>query len=457
MSDCHFDLGEAVDFIKNNGYSRVGLQFPLDLLCFSIDVYDELSKRTSAAIAILGDTPYSGCCIDEMAGKRWGVDAVIHFGNACLTESTGEVDVFYVFGDFPCPSIDDNLAKIGGQIAEHLSCHNGSALFFYDFRYRNTAKNLTGHLTSEGIDLVFTEPALPGLDFTTDPSSFKHAGRVFRCSDKSRPFRCLLYLGECDPAFYSILVSLKEAYAIKAIAIDPKTGLVAPVPKSASAFLRRRYFLMERFKSAKRIGILMGTLSVSRYSDIVARLKRLLHRAKKPYTTLVVGRINEAKLMNFLDLDAFVLVACPHTSVFDDPNLLIPIVTPFELECVLHDLSEENEASTGYSRRWTGFWLPLDFAADILDPESVTFAPEESVVPTRDSEENIGKEEEESKEGALVACDSANWSLALVSGALPGIRDSWRGLDLALGQTPPLTTIRRGRTGLPINYSTFCE
>ncbi|CDI97955.1 Diphthamide biosynthesis protein 2 [Echinococcus multilocularis] len=458
MSRCHFDIEGAVDFITKNGFSRVGLQFPSDLLCSSIDVYEELSKRTSSAVAVLGDTPYSSCCVDELAGKRWGVDAVIHFGNACLTESTGEISVFYVFGDIPCPSISGNLAKIGDQITQYLSCHDGPTLFFYDFRYSNTAKKLADHLASESIDLVFSEPALPGLDITTDASFVKHAGRVFRCSDKLKSPRCLLYLGECDSAFYSILVSLKEAYTIKAFTIDPTSGQVAPAPKSALAFLRSRYFLMEKIKSAKRIGILMGTLSASRYRDIVARLKRLLRRAKKPYTTLVVGRINEVKLMNLPDLDGFVLVACPQASLFNDPNLLIPVVTPFELECVLRDLSTEGEASIEHPRRWNGLWMPLDFAADILDSESAIFAPEESVVPARDSEKTVGKEEEEPKEGALVSRDSANWSLALAcEDLLLGTRDSWRGLDPALGQAPPLTTIQRGRTGLPTKYSTLCE
>ena len=112
----------------------------------------------------------------------------------------------------------------------------------------------------------------------------------------------------------------------------------------------------------------MGTLSLSHHREIVARLKRLLRRAKKPYTTLVVGRINEAKLMNLPDLDALVLIACPQSSLFDDPTLLIPVVTPFELECVLYDLCEKQEESEGHPRRWNGLWLPLDFAADILDP-----------------------------------------------------------------------------------------
>lgn len=90
--------------------------------------------------------------------------------------------------------------------------------------------------------------------------------------------------------------------------------------------------------------------------------------------------------------------------------------------------------------------------------ESEIFAPEDSVVPPSDSGENIGREEEELKEGTLVARDRAKWSLALAfEDLLSGTRDSWRGLDPALGQAAPLTTIQRGRTGLPTNYSTFCE
>ncbi len=104
----------------------------------------------------------------------------------------------------------------------------------------------------------------------------------------------------------------------------------------------------------------MGTISVSHYREVVERLKRLLRRAKKPYTTLVVGRINEAKLMNLPDLEAYVLVACPQASLFDDPTIIPPVVTPYELECAL--------AEDGGERQWIGTRMPLDFNADILNP-----------------------------------------------------------------------------------------
>lgn len=123
---------------------------------------------------------------------------------------------------------------------------------------------------------------------------------------------------------------------------------------------------------------------MSHYREIVERLKFLLKLAKKPYTTLVVGRINEAKLLNLPDLEAMVLVGCAETSVLEDKLLdtttkMMPIVTPYEMECALavftsspsaaeRDESGKDKPSRDHRRRiWLGSRLPLDFSADILD------------------------------------------------------------------------------------------
>ncbi|VDD78216.1 unnamed protein product [Mesocestoides corti] len=452
-----FDISEAVAFINENGYSRVGLQLTSDLLIYSVDAYEQFCKQTSASIVILGDTPYSSCCVDELAGSLFGVDAIIHFGNACLTKSTGKVAVFYVFGNIKCPLVDNNLVGVSNKLFEQISSLGGAVLFAYDFRFRETARGLADHLLSKSLDVWFSEPAYPCLDTQTS-SQFLHAGRIFKRTGASSTPNVLVYVGECDSAFYRILVSLGGAYQIKAYTVDPLTGQVAEATKSASSFLRRRYYLMERARSARRIGILMGTLSASRYPEIVARLKRLLKRAKKPFTTVVVGRINEAKLLNLPDLDALVLVACPQASVFDDPSLIVPVVTPYEMECVLYSLCGEDECRTGkHPREWMGTWLPLDFVADILDTGAPSYAPEESVVPSEipvhDSDDPTA-----SSSRALVCRDEANWSLALACEDLASRgRDAWLGLDPQLGQTPPLTSIQPGRSGVPTNYSTMTD
>jgi diphthamide biosynthesis enzyme Dph1/Dph2-like protein len=39
----------------------------------------------SLATAILADTSYNPCCVDEIAAAHWEADAIIHYGPACLT------------------------------------------------------------------------------------------------------------------------------------------------------------------------------------------------------------------------------------------------------------------------------------------------------------------------------------------------------------------------------------
>ncbi len=71
-------------------------------------------------------------------------------------------------------------------------------------------------------------------------------------------------------------------------------------------------------------------------------------------------------MLNIPDLEALVLVACPEASLLDDPDLLLPIVTPFELECALHDVTnDDGEEEREPTRVWTGSRLWLDFH-DIL-------------------------------------------------------------------------------------------
>ena len=61
-------------------------------------------------------------------------------------------------------------------------------------------------------------------------------------------------------------------------------------------------------------------------------MKALLKKAGKKYYTFVIGKLNVAKLANFMEIDIFVLVACPENSLLDNAEFYRPVITPFELE-----------------------------------------------------------------------------------------------------------------------------
>merc|ERR1719447_583230 len=108
-----------------------------------------------------------------------------------------------------------------------------------------------------------------------------------------------------------------------------KNSLI-PVGLAVTKLLMRRYFLVEKTKDASRIGLLVGTLGTEKYLDILEQLKTSGKNAGKRMYTFLVGKPNVAKLANFPEIDVFVLVACPETTLINSKEFLQPIITPFE-------------------------------------------------------------------------------------------------------------------------------
>ncbi|CAG8854325.1 44503_t:CDS:2, partial [Gigaspora margarita] len=101
------------------------------------------------------------------------------------------------------------------------------------------------------------------------------------------------------------------------------------------------------------------------YLEIISHLKKLIiHAGKKPYT-FVMGKLNVAKMADFMEIDCFVLVSCPENSLLDSKEFYRPIVTPSELEIALNP-----------SKQWTGKYI-----TDFQQLLSVNFQPENEDEP----------------------------------------------------------------------------
>lgn len=113
---------------------------------------------------------------------------------------------------------------------------------------------------------------------------------------------------------------------------DPTTLRARTESVNVNRALMRRYYGIERARDAKVVGVLVGTLGVLDYLSIIQQLKETLLRAGKRSYMFAMGKLNVAKLANFLEVDVFVLVACPQNSLLDSSQFYKPVVTPFEME-----------------------------------------------------------------------------------------------------------------------------
>jgi diphthamide biosynthesis protein 2 len=113
--------------------------------------------------------------------------------------------------------------------------------------------------------------------------------------------------------------------------------------------LMRRYFLMLKAREAEVVGILIGTLSASGRKQMLAALKRLVRLSGRKYYVFVMGKLNSAKLANFLEVGVYVLLGSCEHSILDSKEFYRPVVTPYELHLALSPGAE-----------WTGEYI-LDY------------------------------------------------------------------------------------------------
>jgi diphthamide biosynthesis protein 2 len=149
----------------------------------------------------------------------------------------------------------------------------------------------------------------------------------------------------------SLLLSLSSRLASLRIYATPSSPYTMttelPDPSTTPSMLRRRYALVLRLATASIIGILVNTLSVKNYMSTISILREQIAAAGKKSYTIVVGKLNAAKLANFAEIDGWVVVGCWESGLVDQDGLFKPVITPFELALALQ--GDE-------SRIWTGEW-----------------------------------------------------------------------------------------------------
>jgi diphthamide biosynthesis protein 2 len=65
------------------------------------------------------------------------------------------------------------------------------------------------------------------------------------------------------------------------------------------------------------IGVALWCIGLGDYLSVVDRLKSVIKQAGKKCYLFVVGKLNPAKLANFMEIDVFVVVAAAESSLIE--------------------------------------------------------------------------------------------------------------------------------------------
>jgi diphthamide biosynthesis protein 2 len=114
---------------------------------------------------------------------------------------------------------------------------------------------------------------------------------------------------------------------------NPISQTVRLESSQTNKLLMRRYAMVQKARDADVFGIIVGTLGVGKpcppirlpppflsklrcahriasYLPLITYLRKLLTKKQKKSYTISVGKLNPAKLANFLEVECFVYVAC---------------------------------------------------------------------------------------------------------------------------------------------------
>ncbi|XP_038039238.1 2-(3-amino-3-carboxypropyl)histidine synthase subunit 2 [Anas platyrhynchos] len=438
-----YETGRAAAFVRGGGFRKVALQFPDQLLQDAVAVAARLEAESGAEVSVLGDTTYGSCCVDEVAAEHVCAEAVLHYGPACLSPCR-KLPVLHIFGQQPL-----DVGRCAEVFRELYPERQSRVVVLSDVVYAYAMGELEQQLCPEYPNVVFSqlvcgEPPGPAL-----PGEVRQLGRRFRVeAGGGLQDWAMFYVGAEGLALTNFMLTWNRC---PFSSFDPATGQGRQETLNVNRALMRRLYLVERARDARVVGILVGTLGVAGYLEVLQHLRQLLRRAGKRSYTLAVGKPNPAKLANFPEVDIFVLVACAQNSLLDSSDFYRPVVTPYELELACNP-----------AREWTGNYL-TDFR-DLL-PGACAHVELPPAVPEAEAVPDVSLITGEMRAAHLsdppaaqlppstsLACRDQSWALAEISPAASFLESrSWRGLEQQLGKTPVSKAVQ-GRRGIAIAY-----
>ncbi|CAE1242246.1 DPH2 [Acanthosepion pharaonis] len=201
-----YKLEKCCQWINDNNFQRISLQFPDELLVDAAAITSWLGENVSGQVFILGDTSYGSCCVDEVAAQHYNADSIIHFGYACLNP-TKRLPVFFIF--------DEQALDVADCCDKFYNCfpdHESNVIIYYDVRYSYAIGELQTYLESYK-NVVITELDIPQNDRKSDCDSkvqhFSKCRRLFTIPEsESIEDYSIYFIGEPE----NTLIDSKEFY-----------------------------------------------------------------------------------------------------------------------------------------------------------------------------------------------------------------------------------------------------
>ena len=315
------DLDKVIRKINSKNVETVGLQFPEGLKMQATKIARKIEEETESTVIISGDPCFGACDVSDYKMKG-SVDLIVHYGHTPLPLKY-EVPTIFVEA-FANIDIKENLK----QCLDALKDYSRIALV-------TTTQHL--HLLNEIKDYLEDN----GKEVVLGSTKSTRKGQVLGCnfsSIKNLDAEIFLFIGSGN--FHPLGINLFSNTPV--LALDPYNNELRRMDEYADRILRIRFARITKARTAEKWGIIVSSKEGQYRMKLAKEIKKVLEEHGMEAYIILMDNVNPDALLPYLELDAFVVSACPRIAIDDSQMYKKPLLTPQELEIVLNKREWEN-------------------------------------------------------------------------------------------------------------------
>lgn len=347
-----FEIQKTIQRIINLNATHIALQMPEGLLLYATVLSDVLQRLTPCLeqVSILGDVTYGACCIDDLGAQALGAKLLVHYGHSCLVPiQHTAIPCLYVFVELTIdvPHVVDCLHLTVAASSQEKLPH---VYLLGTIQFRHS--------------LMQTQELLHAKGFETSIPQAKplSPGEVLGCTspvlaEDTAADSIVLFVA--DGRFHLESTMISNPQISKFYRYDPYSKTLTEESYEHEKMKELRLAAIQKAKSAKVFGILLGTLGRQGNPAILSKIQEKLKGKGRRYFIMLVSEITPAKLALLESkIDAWVQIACPRLSVDWGHHLSTnrPVLNPYELFVCLEEIAFRKNYPMDYYSNAGGPW-----------------------------------------------------------------------------------------------------
>ena len=324
----NFELPKLTQELKKIKPKRVLVQLPEGIKQNAFEIQKEIEKL-GIEVIFSGETSWGACSIATFEAEKVNADLLIHFGHAQFIKSKFPILYVEVRDELNLkPILEKSLDKIKNYKTLGLS---------YSIQHRHDIEGVINFYESKGKKIILSEKK--GYAAYTGHVIGCEFGGLRTVQDKVDAF---LVLGN---NFHSMGATLAVEKPV--ILLDVYNDTVTEMKGIRDKIIKQRIISIDKFKRARKVGVIVEVKPGQKFGSSDFLMEKLKADDKEAIL-IVMDELTPDKLMNFYNIDAFVVLACPRIPIDDFAKYPKTIITFKECLVALGEKNIDDAIKEGF-------------------------------------------------------------------------------------------------------------